>query len=230
MAELIKAGTFEWKKAMPFAISLFLTTITKPSYTLVVLGSLAVLLLIELIKTKGKSFSASFTLCLTMIPTGLALLYQYSDVFTGTNVKGEETGIAFGIAEVWGYYSHNIPLSIVMGMALPIGVLVLNFGELKKNAHYRFAWLNYIVAFLMFLCLYEKGFRLTHANFSWGYMHAQFFVFMVSLVLVIKNTVEWIKSYKALLVAAEWMVLLFHLVCGTYFFMYSVLGYDIHVF
>lgn len=230
MIELIKNRTFEWKKALPFAISLFLTTITKPSYTLVVLPSLAVLLLIQLIRTKGKSFKDSFTLCLTMIPTGAALLYQYAGVFTGTNVKGEETGIAFGIAKVWGFYSLSIPLSIVMGLALPIGVLVLNFAELKKNAYYRFALLNYVVAAIMLLCLYEKGFRMLHANFSWGYMHAEFFMFMMSLLMMIKNTKEWVKSYKIVFVAAEWIVFMYHLVCGIYFLMYNVLGYDLYVF
>jgi hypothetical protein len=224
--ELIRNKTFELKNAFLFAISLFLTTITKPSYTLVVLPTIAILMLVELIRTRGAAFRDCFGMCLTMIPTGLALLYQYSGVFTGTNARGEETGIAFGIAKVWGYYSSNIPLSIVMGMALPIGVLILNLRELKKNAYYRFAWLNYIVAAAMMLCLYEKGFRLLHANFSWGYMHAQFFVFMITLVLVIKNTVEWLRSYRIVFVMAEWLVLIYHLVCGVYFLMYNVMGYD----
>ena len=26
----------------------------------------------------------------------------------------------------------------------------------------------------MFLVFYEKGFRMMHANFSWGYMHGMF--------------------------------------------------------
>lgn len=39
---------------------------------------------------------------------------------------GEETGIAIGFAKVWSNYSKSIPLSIIMGMALPIGVLFLN--------------------------------------------------------------------------------------------------------
>jgi hypothetical protein len=224
MLELIKNRSFQWKKALPFAVSLFLTTMTKPSYTMVILPTIAILLLTELIRTKGKSFSDSFVFCLTMIPTGVALLYQYAGVFTGTNIKGEETGIAFGIAKVWGYYSSNIPLSIIMGLALPIGVLVLNFGELKKNAYYRFALLNYAVAAIMFLCLYEKGFRMLHANFSWGYMHAQFFMFMMTLVYVIKNTLEWRKSYKIVFVISEWIVLFYHLICGINFLIFNLQG------
>lgn len=58
-------------------------------------------------------------------PHGIALLYQFSGIFTD-ECHGEETGIAIGFAKVWSNYSKSIPLSIIMGMALPIGVLFLN--------------------------------------------------------------------------------------------------------
>ena len=38
-----------------------------------------------------KSIRNAFCLCVTMIPTGIVLLYQFSGIFTGTNDKGEET-------------------------------------------------------------------------------------------------------------------------------------------
>ncbi|HIW81874.1 MAG TPA: hypothetical protein H9742_10245 [Candidatus Acetatifactor stercoripullorum] len=218
---------FQWKKCVPFALSLFLTTITKPSYTLVVVPVFGLVLLFHAIRSKGKSLKNAFFVCVTMIPTGIDLLYQYSGVFSGTNVLGEETGIGFAFAKVWGNFSSNIPLSIVMGMALPLGVLVLNLGELKKNGAYRFAWLNYLMGAGMFLVLYEKGFRMLHANFSWGYMHGMFFVFLMTLALVIKNTVQWRKSWRIIFAAAEWAVLLAHLACGLNFLWYALQGNDL---
>lgn len=218
---------FSWKKCMPFAVSLLLTTLTKPSYTLVILPLMAIIFLFQLIRSRGKSFRNAFSLCMTMIPTGLVLLYQYSGVFTGTNAMGEETGIAIEFAKVWSNYSKNIPLSILMGMALPIGVLVLNYKEFFKNSLYRFAWWNYLVGMIMFLLLYEKGFRMLHANFSWGYMHGMFVVFLMTLILVIKNTIQWYKSIKIVFVAAEWAVLLYHLVCGVNFLVYALQGNDL---
>ncbi len=218
---------FPWKESIPFAVSLFLTTITKPSFTMVIVPAIGLVLLYQLICSRGKTFWYAFCLCVTMIPTGLDLIYQFFGVFSGTNVMGEETGIGFAFAKVWSNYSTNIPLSILMGMALPIGVLVLNYKELGKSACYRFAWLNYLVAAGMFLCLYEKGFRLLHANFSWGYMHGMFFVFLITLLLVIKNTVQWRKSYKVVFVLAEWAVLLYHLGCGINFLAYALQGKEL---
>jgi len=218
---------FSWKGCVPFSVSLFLMTITKPSYTLVLVPLMGVIFLTDLIRTKGKSFKNAFFVCVTMLPTGIDLLYQFFGVFSGTNVKGEETGIAFGFAKVWSNFSKNIPLSIVMGMALAIGMAVLNHKELRKNFVYRFAWYNYLMATGMFLCFYEKGFRMMHANFSWGYMHGMFFVFFISLVLVLKNTVEWRKSLKAVFLPAEWAVLMYHLVCGINFLVYALQGNDL---
>ena len=218
---------FPWKETIPFAVSLFLTTFTKPSFSMVVLPAIALYMIWQLIWTKGKSFLFAFCLCLTMIPTFADLLYQFGGVFSGTNVMGEETGIGFEFAKVWSNYSKNIPLSIIMGMALPIGVLVLNLKEVVKDAYYRFAWFNYLVGMGMFLCLYEKGFRMLHANFSWGYMHGMFFVFLMTLIYMIKNTIQWRKSWKVVFVLAEWSVLAYHLVCGVYFLIYALQGNEL---
>lgn len=218
---------FQWKKTLPFAFSLFFMTITKPSYTLVLVPLMGILLFKDLIVSKGRSFGNAFRLCVTMIPTGIDMLYQFFGVFTGTNVMGEETGIAFGFAKVWSNYSKNIPLSILMGMALALGVLVLNWKTFCGSYMYRFAWYNYGMGLVMFLCLYEKGFRMMHANFSWGYMHGMFFVFFMTLILVICNTVQWRKNWKIIFLPAEWGVLLYHLVCGINFLCYAVGGNDL---
>ncbi len=235
--------TFPWKESIPFAAGLLLATLTKPSYTLVVMPALAILMLALLLRSRGRSFGWLFAFGLTMLPTVAVLLYQFGGVFRGTNVMGEETGIGFAFGKVWSNYSTNIPLSILMGMALPVGVLVLNGREFFRHmgrkegqkvspadgiwACYGFAWLNYLVAAVMFLCLYEKGFRMLHANFSWGYMHGMFFVFLMTLFLVIKNTAEWFKSWKILFAAAEWAVLAYHLVCGVNFLVYALQGKEL---
>ena len=222
---------FQWKNCVLFAVSLLLTTMTKPSYTMVVVPLIGLILLIQLIVSRGKSFRNAFCLCVTMIPTGIALLYQFSGIVTGTNAMGEETGIAIGFAKVWSNYSKSIPLSIIMGMALPIGVLFLNlvfdFKNIKSNRYYWFAWLNYLMGTVMFLIFYEKGFRMMHANFSWGYMHGMFFVFLMTLIVMVRNIREWWKSWKVIFVVGEIAVFCYHLVCGVNFLMYAVLGNDL---
>lgn len=58
-------------------------------------------------------------------------------------------------------------------------------------------------------------------------MHGMFFVFLMTLILVVKNTLEWFKSVKVVFVFAEWAVLLYHLVCGCNFLWYALQGKDL---
>lgn len=213
--------------AFLFALSLLLTTMTKPSFTFVFLPVFGLALLWQIVRSKGKEFGAVWQLCLWMIPTGLALLYQFFGVFSGTNTQGEASGIGFALGKVWSNYSFNIPLSILMGMALPLGVLVLNAKALLQNRLYRWTWLIYLCGMLEFLCFYEKGFRMLHANFSWGYMHGMFFVFLMTFVLILQNTVQWCRSWKAIFLLPEWGVFTYHLVCGCNFLWYALQGNEL---
>ena len=45
-----------------------------------------------------------------------------------------------------------------------------------------------IVSIMELFLLYENGRRFSDANFSWGYMHGIFFVFVTSLILLAEDT------------------------------------------
>lgn len=218
------------KDYLIFAVSLFLTTITKPSYTLVAVAAFAVLMLYRFIKSKFKNFKQSIWFGCMFLPTGAALLYQYSGVFTGTNALGEETGIGIEIAKAWGLYSFNIPLSIFMAAAFPLGVLLINLPRLKDTAWFRHGWQIWLSGFLMFLFLYEKGFRLSHVNFSWGYMHGLFFIFLVSVLMLLQNTIEKKGKIRILIVTAGWLGYIWHLGCGLVYFAYIYSGQNSGLF
>ncbi len=207
-----------------FAVSLLLTTMTKPSYTLVAVGAFAVIMLYRFIKSRFGNFKQSVAFGLTFIPAGCALLYQYAGVFTGTNSMGEETGIGFGIGTAWSLYSNNIPLSIFMATAFPLGVLVINLPRLKDTTWFRHGWQIWFSGFVMLLCLFEKGFRLPHMNFSWGYMHGLFFVFMVSVLMLLRNSIEKKGNIRTIIVTAGWLGYVWHLGCGIVYFLYIYSG------
>lgn len=212
------------KNYIVFAVSLFLTTITKPSYTLVAVITFAVILLWRFCKSKGKNLVPSILFGLTFLPSGLALLYQYSNVFTGTNSRGEETGVGLSIGKAWSIYSDNIPLSMVRALIFPAIILICNLPQLKKNTWFRHGWQVLTVGWLMMLCLYEKGFRLAHVNFSWGYMHGLFFVYTVSLLLLVRNTLEAKGKLQKGAAAVGWLAYLWHVVCGAVYFLYIYEG------
>ena len=207
-----------------FAVSLLLTTMTKPSYTLVAVVAFAVIMLYRFLRSKFGNFKQSVLFGLSFIPAACALLYQYAGVFTGTNSMGEETGIGFGIATAWSIFSNNIPLSIFMAAAFPLGVLAINLPRLKDTTWFRHGWQIWMSGFIMFLCLYEKGFRLPHMNFSWGYMHGLFFIFFVSVLMLLRNSIEKKGRIRTAIVTAGWLGYLWHLGCGMVYFLYIYSG------
>jgi len=197
-----------------FSIFLLLSTMTKPSFTLVFCGAAGILMVYRTVRSGFRNLQPTIQLGCCFIPTFIDLLYQYAGVFVSRS--GEERGIGFGLATAWKYYCDNIPLAVGMAACFPILVLLLNYKELKKDMIYRFSWQIFGMSLLMLLIMYEKGSRIFHLNFSWGYMYGIFFVFVGSLLVLIRTTVT--KSKYIVLLILEWLVYGLHLLCGILYF------------
>ena len=196
-----------------FSLFLLLATMTKPSFTIVLVGAAGLIMAWRLIRDRFRSFVPAVQLGLCFVPTFIDLLYQYRGVFVPT--EGEEGGVGFTLGGVWRLYCDNIPLAICLAVGFPLLVLALNYRQLKKSTLFRFSWQVYIMSFIMAFFLYEKGFRDQDFNFSWGYMYGIFFCFAGALVVLIKATVS---KKRPVLLAAQWAAYLWHLVCGLYYF------------
>lgn len=201
-----------------FGLFLLLTTMTKPSYTLVLVSAAGILMLYRLFRKKWKNFRRSFYLGLAFVPTFIDLLYQFGGVFGKNSLAGEEGGIGFGFLTVWKIHMDNIPFAIVLALAFPGFFLLFHFRDLKENTLYRFSWFQLIISLLEMVFLYEKGDRLVHMNFSWGYMHGAFFVFVTSLILLTRDTLE--KKSRFYILIPEWLAYGWHLFCGIIYFLY----------
>ena len=196
-----------------FSLFLLLATMTKPSFTIVLVGAAGLIMLYRMFHSRFKNLKNTVLLGLTFLPTFADLLYQYRGVFVPE--EGAEGGIGFCLGDIWRLYCDNIPLAIGLAVGFPILVLLLNFEELKKNTLYRFSWQLYLMSFAMTFLLYEKGFRAPDFNFSWGYMYGIFFVFFGSVAVLIRATTARKNSW---LLTLQWLAFLWHLTCGLYYF------------
>ncbi len=185
------AGDGTDKKANPadyvlFSLFLFLATMTKPSFTLVLVSTAGLLMLYRLIRCGFRNFLPAVQLGLCFVPTFGALLYQYKGVFVPG--EGQEGGIGFCLGDVWADYCDNIPLGIGLAIGFPLLVLVFNRKQCGKNTLFRFSWQMYLVSLAEAFFLYEKGFRKVDFNFSWGYMYGIFFCHLGALVVLLGQT------------------------------------------
>ncbi|MCR4588452.1 MAG: hypothetical protein K5682_08605 [Lachnospiraceae bacterium] len=218
-------------EAVAFTAALLLTTMTKPSFTLVFGMAAVVALLARLIRSKGKNIRQTILFGCCFLPTILDLLYQYKGVFQAESLAENETGVGIGFFSAWNLYCHNIPLAIILALAFPGLYLVLHLPMLKKDRHFRFTWILMLCAFVSLAFLYEKGDRFDDLNFSWGYMHGIFFVFVISLTMLLKDSFRYLDSEKkngatGILLVLEWLAYLWHLVCGLNYFLYLYNGFE----
>ncbi len=215
------------KEYLLFALFLLLATMTKPSFTIVLVGAAGLIMVYRLIRTGFRNFLPTLQLGLCFVPTFLDLLYQYQGVFVPK--EGSEGGMGFGLGEVWSLYCDNIPLAVCLAVGFPILVLFFHIKELKQNTMYRFSWQIYGMSFAMAFLLYEKGFRKPDFNFSWGYMYGIFFAFVGAALLLLRDTADWLQKRNLagqrsrvrsgfLRLGVQWMAYLCHLVCGLYYF------------
>jgi len=225
----------DWKEFFWFGFFLLLTTMTKPSYSLLLVSSAGLLMAFRVFATKWKNIIPSLKLGCAFVPTFIALIYQFGGVFGERAQANSSGGIGFGFAQAWKVHMDNIPFAIVLALAFPGFLLLFRLKELKINTLYRFSWFQVIVSLLELLLLYEKGEeRFVHMNFSWGYMHGLFFVFVASLILLIQNTIQAIVEkkvwYKCTLLILFWLAYGWHLFCGIHYFLYVWSGQNYYSF
>ncbi|MCD8379211.1 MAG: hypothetical protein LUC95_02545 [Lachnospiraceae bacterium] len=214
------------KEYLIFAASLLLGALAKPSFTLVAIAVYAVVLLYRFVKSRGRNLLKSLYFGFCVLPAGFVMIYQFFGVFSGSDYVGESAGIGISPGEIWSLYSSNILLSVLLGNAFALFMLIYNRRKLKSVSWFRHAWQLWLAGFLMFFFLYEKGFRASHGNFAWGYMHGMFFVFLAGLMLLICNTLNAKKKKEICCVCAGWLLYAAHLACGVHFFLYLLAGYD----
>lgn len=226
-----------------FSVFLLAATMTKPSFTLVMVSTAGLIMLYRLVRSGFRNFFPALRLGLCFVPTFIDLLYQYRGVFMG---GGEEGGVGFGFGEVWAQYSDNIPLAVCLAVGFPLAVLVLNLRECRKSSLFCFSWQLFLVSFAEAFFLYEKGFRKFDFNFSWGYMCGIFFCHFGALTVLLQATarrlggnnaggekdaagnerslpgkagavLEKIGNLPGTL-TVQWLAYLWHVICGIFYF------------
>ena len=128
-----------------FSLAFLISTMTKPSFTLVLGATALVVIVFRFIKSGFKTFKQSIFLGVLFFPTILDLLYQFRGVFMPSD--GEVGGVGLCLGKVWLLYTNNIVTSIVFAIAFPLLVLILNLKRIKTDYKFRFAWLFYLISF-----------------------------------------------------------------------------------
>jgi len=123
---------------------------------------------------------------LVLVPSLSFILYQYFSTFDSAG----QGGIAVELFAVWGYFTSNIPTSILFSILFPLALLLLSPVSVTSDRKLMFAWLLFIVALFQFSLLLEDGPRKLHANWVWGYIVSMHVLFLYSVVHLLNMNIR----------------------------------------
>ena len=170
---------------------------------------------------KDESAVGYFRQCLAMllcsIPALMYILAQFLAFFGGS--EQESSSLIFTKwMEVWSMYSENIVLSIILGMAFPVFMILIDGRFFAKTDMGRLALAGYAVGLLEAAILGEGGDRLSHGNFLWPMMCGMQLVWVVATLRFAeleRNQAD--TKVKRVLLDFAWVLFCLHILCG---FMY----------
>lgn len=170
-----KSGVFYAVIVSIVIVSIF----AKPSFVFVLLPALWVFSAV-----KGKLVERPFLIFLFALSVSsfLAVALQFYIVYYGASVyTAERTTVVFDYLGVWSRYSNNVPISIVLGLAFPLAMLLADPRRVYRNDGLFLCWLMTCFGLLMASTLAETGPRYHHGNFMWSYRLTQNLVFVYSM-------------------------------------------------
>ena len=121
--------------------------------------------------------------------------------------------------EVWRLYTENVTLSIVLGMAFPLFLVLIDGGFFVREDMGRLALTGYAVGLLEAASLGEGGEKLSHGDFLWPMMCGMLLMWMTAMMrlLVLERTQTDSKGKRAL-VNVAWALFCIHVLCGLLYF------------
>lgn len=213
-----------------FAISFFIVTAFKPNFAFAFLPVLAVLLLWDLIRYKGKYFKNEFLLGCAVLPAGFLCIWQYLVLFSNDFAQSatemmreldESAEDASGIALrlVWGTELVAVLVMYLRSLLLPVYTLALQGLREKERRRIGLFLAVEAVALLEATVLVETGYRANHGNFDWGglALYPSLFALSIGLLIRMLQEVKLKKPLDIFKCLVGLGLLLGHLMVGLYF-------------
>lgn len=214
-------------------VFLMLSTFAKPTFAEMFIPAVAFIMLAEWIgkiKKKDGSASAYFRHCLHMlycaIPSLLYILVSFLVYFILGGSYGAEDGGSLIITkwlEVWGMFTENVTLSVVLGLAFPLFVIFVDPRFFIKDTLGKLSLVGYGISFLEAALLGESGIKLSHGDFIWPMLWGMLMLFLTAtLRLSVLDKSKNLTTTKQFLIDSAWFIFWFHVLCGFLYIKQSI--------
>ena len=176
----------------------------------------------EMIMYKGKSFGTALQLFIVCLPSFVVMIMQFVISFYSGN--GNSGGITIAPFVVAGARTSSIPISMLLLLAFPLLMLIISLIKKSVNWEDVLGWLMLLWGLVWRLLLAEKGERIYHGNFSWGYMLAAYLVWYTAVRNYLKFyfSEQMTGNKRGVGFVLATIVLALHFVSGIYYLIYLV--------
>ena len=209
------------------SVALLLSAMTKPTFAEMFVPAVGLIMLIQWIARivrKDGSASAYFKHCLHMFYCAIPGLAYVLLAFLGYFIWGGSYGADGGFMitkwlEVWSMFTENVTLSILLGMAFPLFLILIDVRFFLKDSMGRLALVGYIIGFFEAALLGEGGSKLSHGDFIWPMMAGMLLMFMAStLHLLALERTQVDTRLKRILIDIAWAIFWLHVFFGLLYF------------
>ena len=209
---------------------LFLSVLAKPSFLQVIIPGLGMYFIYDLLRNKGDKVRLIHfcRIAATFIP-GVALLgVQYIIVYCSpdTSMYGER-GINVAYGSVLSEWSDNLFISLLLALAFPIFVFLIDTRRLLKDNSVIIAFFYGLCGWLEAAFLYEDGNAKMQGNLTWGWSLSLLIIWMLFVIKyldIIRD--ETISSKKRIVCLCLGIPLLFfQVVFGIGYFVALLYGH-----
>lgn len=165
-----------WPRILLLGSGLVLAELAKPSFFQVFLPALALFLAWRFLRDR-RSLVPSLQISLVLLVPCLMMLAQS---FLAFSHGGGGEGIGFGFMKVVGQYEHPW-LNQLYGVTFPAAALAVTALRRKVRTEDVLCWTMLLIGETIRLLVFERGLRMMHGNFSWGYLAALYLVWIMAI-------------------------------------------------
>jgi hypothetical protein len=223
--ERIIFGTQRGRIVLVTAVAVILSMLAKPAFAMVMLPTLTAYVLYLSLPKRWQRVPEHLlpttpglrSVLLVLLGVTAALLIAqtiYIYMYDRSWVK-----IIFAPLAVWSRQSFNIPRSILLAVAFPLAVTILDLRRGIPLAGLALAWMFALTGIAIFALLAEGGRPMLHGNFGWSYQIALSVLFAFSMRSYLRH---W-SGPRTWGFAAVSLVLAAHVITGVYY-LYRILA------
>lgn len=172
----------------------------KTNFAFSLYPAILVISIIWLIQYKKQAIKPILLLFLSILPSLIVIIVQAKILFPenlGSAVTIKPLYLLMTYYNVDNYFSAIglLVKILLLSLAFPIIVLILNIEKIKKVSIFSFVWISEIISIAQANIIVEEGPRMLHGNWGWGSLGMTYILFVISIIYLINNT----KKYKSLL-------------------------------